>query len=136
MIKILKKYISGIFKKETKKLRLFLDDEREAPKGWITVRPWKMDRILLKLRWNEKYRNSVECISFDHDLGDKYPSGYSYFVCLEDSYYGSGIVPPMLYVHSMNPVGRKNIVAGIESLNRRLGRDYNPQILPFEESIK
>lgn len=110
-------------------MKLFLDDERTAPDGWETIRPGDFKDFFTR------NKNKIEAISFDHDLGynengEEYPSGYDFFCEFEKAYYEHDIIPPYMYVHSANPAGRGNILRGIESLNRRLGREYNPQVLP------
>jgi hypothetical protein len=105
-------------------MRIYLDDERTGPEGWLTIRPNDFPHYM------ETFHGDIKAISFDHDLGEGFPSGYDFFCEIEKAYHEDGIIPPMLYVHSANPAGRMNIVRGIESLNRSLGRQYNPQILP------
>jgi hypothetical protein len=123
------KIIFGLFSKP-KVLRLYLDDDREAPLGWEVIRPHLIKDTLDAIIFSPPFRERVEAISFDHDLGENFPSGYELFCQLEKAYYEDGVVPPLMYVHSDNPPGRANLVRGINSLNRRIGRDYNPNILP------
>ena len=111
-------------------VRLYFDDERNAPKGWIVVRPNEMSEIIAAIVTLKPEAALIDAISFDHDLGDGYPSGYDFFCMLEEAYHVNNVIPPMLYVHSMNAAGRQNIVNGIDNLNRYLGRDYNCQVLP------
>ena len=44
-------------------MKVFLDDERKAPEGWVRVR-WPEEAIELL------QNGQVEEISLDHDLGD------------------------------------------------------------------
>jgi hypothetical protein len=127
------KFMRDLFRRDNKPKRLYFDDERTGPIGWITVRPAQIQFYIDLIVKNKNHR--IEAISFDHDLGfdehgEEYPSGYKFFCQLEEAYYSYGIIPPMIYVHSANPAGSGNIMRGIESLNRRLGVFYNPQVLP------
>lgn len=114
-------------------MKIFLDDERIGVEGWITVRPSEFPSF-----YNENCE-LIEKISFDHDLGcdehgKEYPSGYDFFREIEHQYYIGDIIPPYMYVHSANPSGSRNLVLGIESLNRRVGRSYyDPRIFPDQE---
>lgn len=84
-------------------MKLFLDDLRNVPNGYIVARTYEECVSLLE-------NNKIETISLDHDLGTK-KTGYD--VCLwliEHKIY-----PKEILIHSANPVGQKNM---IQLLNR------------------
>ena len=93
-------------------MKLFLDDIREAPDGWVCVRdPHEAMDILT--------HGKVDEISFDHDLGEGVPTGYDVATWLEAQVImGHLACPKYLNCHSANPVGRKRIMQVIENLER------------------
>ena len=100
-------------------LKIWLDDVRKAPEGWTWVRTSDEAIGLLQDR-------RVSEISLDHDLGDESESGSGYLVVLwiERMAIQHGYVPPeMIHIHSANPVGRKRMQMGIDSMRRHLERD-------------
>jgi hypothetical protein len=98
-------------------LRLWLDDVREAPQGWIHVRT--PDEAIDLLRTGE-----VEEISLDHDLGLATPeaerTGYDVLLWLEEKLATSAwqFEVPEIRVHSANPVGRRRMEQAIASIQR------------------
>lgn len=93
-------------------MRVFLDDERETPEGWLRVY-WPEEAIeLLKT-------GAVTEISLDHDLGDdERGTGYSVILWLEEQVVLHGMVPPIMRVHSANSSARLKMEAAIEAINR------------------
>ena len=89
-----------------KHMKLYLDDEREAPEGWVRVR-WPEEAIeLLKT-------GHVTEVSLDHDLGDdEHGSGYDVVLWIEEAVARGGFVPPRIEVHSANPPARAKMDAG------------------------
>ena len=95
-----------------KRIFIWLDDEREIPNKWLMR---KTDEIEFKkflnaedlMEWygNHSYHYDRIFISFDHDLG-RFLTGYDVakFI-VENNYNLTGFA-----VHSMNPVGCKNII--------------------------
>lgn len=86
--------------------RLFLDDVREAPNGFLVARDYNAAiRMLLGL-------NCPSAMSFDHDLGEG-PSGYdvAWWMVEKDMDEDGKWIPRDFeyYVHSANPVGSENI---------------------------
>ena len=94
-------------------VRLWLDDVREAPEGWIRCY-WPADVI--------KYLKSqtVDEISLDHDLGECESTGYDVVLWLAEQVFLKQFKfhLPKMYCHSDNPVGRKKILDGIESIQK------------------
>lgn len=87
---------------------LFIDDERFPPdhnSDWIIVRTYEAGVEAVK-----KY-GSPSFVSFDHDLGDG-KTGYDFAKFLVDSDIDNSYIMPEdfnFYVHSQNPIGKKNI---------------------------
>lgn len=93
-------------------MKVFLDDEREAPDGWIRAY-WPYEVIDLL------HTGAVTEISLDHDLGnDERGTGYSVLVWIEEQVVLHGMTPPMLHVHSANSSARLKMNAAIESIRQ------------------
>ena len=94
--------------------RLWLDDLRLPPDGWLWAKTaWEAIDIL-------KSRVIVE-VSLDHDLGDDQVLGTGLDVLrwIEEQVATREYAPPILHVHSMNPVGRARMQAAIEAILAR-----------------
>ena len=93
-------------------MKVFLDDVREAPPGWRRVL-WPEEAIALL------QSGSVAEISLDHDLGDDTRgTGYDVIRWIEEAVVTRGFVPPVIVVHSANPVGRERMLRGIAAIGR------------------
>ena len=91
-------------------MKVFLDDERNPPDGWILVR-WPQDAIDL-LR-----AGKVTEISLDHDLGDDdHGTGNDVILWIEEQVAVNDFDPPKISVHSANPSARKKMEAGINAI--------------------
>lgn len=98
-------------------MKIWLDDERQTPEGWVRVY-WPTEAIeLLEL-------NEVETISLDHDLGDDdRGTGYDVLVYIEERSFNEPTYKvPNLLLHTMNPVARAKMQRTIDSINKRLAR--------------
>lgn len=91
------------------KLKVFLDDMRTPPNGWIltdsvasTIDALKTDR--------------VSHLSLDHDLGEVQETGYDVLVWIEREVVCNQFVPPIITIHSSNPSGRERMALAIESI--------------------
>ncbi len=94
-------------------MRIYLDDERPAPQGWIPVR-WPDEAIALL------ETGDVVELSLDHDLGDdQRGTGYDVLLWIEERVIHDGFVPPILHVHSANPPARRRMQAAIEAIASR-----------------
>jgi len=77
-------------------MKVFLDDERETPEGWIRTRTVKDTVDLLCTK-------EVEELSLDNDLGPFEPEGYKVMDALELLVYSDKTFPiPTLTIHSQN----------------------------------
>lgn len=93
-------------------MRVFLDDERAAPAGWIRVH-WPDEAIRLL------ESGLVEEISLDHDLGDDARgTGYDVILWIEEAVAVRGFKPPRISVHSANLSARRKMALGIASIRR------------------
>lgn len=91
-------------------MKVYLDDERIAPDGWIQVR-WPEDAIRL-LESGE-----VTELSLDHDLGDDaHGTGYDVVLWIEEAVATRGFRPPSIKVQSANSSARMKMESGIRSI--------------------
>ena len=102
-----------------KTIKLYLDDIRNPKtKGWIVLRNY--DEFVNYISIN----GLPEEISFDHDLGEEVvfenKNGYDCAKWLCEYCWGNGLPLPTWNVHSANPVGRDNIVAILQSFEKKL----------------
>lgn len=82
-------------------IRIFLDDYRPCPEGYVLARNY---REMIKLLRRNK--GQIEGLSLDHDLGED-KSGYD--VCkwiVENDSYPTDFIT----VHSQNPIGARNMM--------------------------
>lgn len=124
---------------------LFIDDERDPLDVF-----WAREDILTKYR-TEKWvicRNKLEVmtqlfyydmpkfISFDHDLGDDQPTGFSIAKLLVELDMDAGVNMTKLssdfdfYVHSQNPVGKANIEGYLNGYLKSIAR---AEQVPYDE---
>lgn len=93
-------------------MRVFLDDERTTPEGWVRVY-WPDEAIALM------ESDAVEELSLDHDLGDdERGTGYDVVLWIEEAVALRGFKPPRVFVHSANSSARDKMIAGIQSIER------------------
>jgi len=79
-------------------MNVYLDDVRNAPEGFVLVKTVEECKELL-------LNNKVNILSLDHDLGNDQPTGYDLVKwTIENKVY-----PNVITVHSLNPVGKKNM---------------------------
>ncbi len=101
-------------------MKVYLDDERKTPDGWIRVY-WPNEAIALL------QTGDVTDISLDHDLGnDKRGTGYHVVLWIEEQVFLHGFKPPKMQVHSANSSARDKMNAGIESIKREYSRVNDP----------
>jgi hypothetical protein len=98
-------------------MRVWLDDVRPAPDGWVHVRT--PEEAINRLKTGE-----VEEISFDHDLGlDDYEdgrerTGYRVLLWIEEEMHLRVVKPPNMRVHSGNVPGHERLLRGIQAVER------------------
>ncbi len=98
-------------------MRVFLDDERTTPEGWVRVF-WPDEAIRL-LETGE-----VAELSLDHDLGDdERGTGYDVVLWIEEAVALRGFKPPKITVHSANSSARDKMLAGLRAIERLVSQN-------------
>ena len=91
-------------------MKLWVDDVREAPKGYFWVQSVaEAKNTICYAEWYHKYKdgNKIELIDIDHDAGDYAWLGGDYIELLNWLEETGRNYP--IRIHSMNPVGRENM---------------------------
>lgn len=92
-------------------MKVYLDDERQTPEGWVRVF-WPEEAIELLKTGN------VTEISLDHDLGDdEHGTGYDVVLWIEEEVFLNGFKPPIIKVHSANSSAKMKMLNGINNIN-------------------
>jgi hypothetical protein len=93
-------------------VRVWLDDERTAPDGWVHVKTAAEAIALLE-------EGGVVELSLDHDLGDDAAgTGYDVATWLEEAAHGGRVAAVRWRVHSANPVGRERMERALSNADR------------------
>ena len=93
-------------------MKVYLDDERETPDGW--VRAFWPDEVIALLKSGD-----VTEVSLDHDLGDDdRGTGYDVLLWIEEAVALHGFEPPVLHVHSANSSARQKMEAAIAAIDK------------------
>lgn len=97
-------------------VKVFLDDERTAPDGWVHVR-WPDEAIALL------HTGKVTEMSLYHDLGnDDRGTGYDVVLWIEEAVITRSFALPEMAVHSANASARLKMEAGIRSIVEHVSR--------------
>ena len=92
-------------------MKIYLDDTRKAPPGWLQA--YWPEEVISHLKTNQ-----VTHISLDHDLGDdNHGTGYDVILWIEEAVL-KGFEPPTIFIHSANPVARMKMEAGVKQIER------------------
>lgn len=95
--------------------KVYLDDERKAPQGWIQT---KTSYETIKLLQERK----VSELSLDHDLGDILKdacgTGYDVLLYIEQQVAYCNMVPPRIIIHTANVSARVRMEQAVESIYR------------------
>jgi hypothetical protein len=86
-------------------VKLWVDDEREAPEGWEWVASIEEAKAFLGSPFIR-----VEILSLDHDLGENKGTGYDLLKWIHEK----SCWPAVVDLHTMNPVGRENMRAFLD----------------------
>ena len=97
-------------------MKLYLDDERKTPVGWIRVF-WPDEAIA----WLKT--EMVTEISLDHDLGDDdRGTGYDVILWIENEVMTNNFIPPQINIHLANVSARIKMELGIMAINNFLAK--------------
>ena len=88
---------------KSKPINIWIDDERKPPLNYAWCKTY--DRAIKTIKYCLLFGYDIGHISFDHDLGEE-KSGYDIAKHLVENQ----IDITCFSVHSMNPVGRNNII--------------------------
>ena len=93
-------------------MRLWIDDVRPAPKGYIWCRSvndakYYINRYSNLIDWDNNIVDTIELISIDHDAGDYAPFGGDYIEILNWVEETGRNYP--IHIHSQNVVGVENM---------------------------
>ncbi|NBF05920.1 hypothetical protein GV819_26865 [Pseudomonas sp. Fl5BN2] len=93
-------------------MKIYLDDERQTPQGW--VRTYWPDEVIELLQ-----AGGVEEVSLDHDLGDdQRGTGYDVILWIEEAVALHDFCPPVIHVHSANASAVEKMRAGVRSIRQ------------------
>lgn len=93
-------------------MKVYLDDNRETPEGWMRAYTVEATIYLLSTR-------QVESLSLDNDLGEENQEGYKVLDWLEKSIYEDATFPlPEMIVHSSNAARVEYMQRAIQSIQR------------------
>lgn len=93
-------------------MKVYLDDERQTPTGW--VRTYTSQETIELLRTGR-----VIELSLDHDLGSTKDNGYEVILWIEEHVHHYGFEPPVnIVIHSANSSAAQKMVAGVAAINR------------------
>ena len=101
--------------------KLWVDDSRPAPDdSCIVARNYDEAIKVLQLGF-------VKVISLDHDLGENSKTGYDIVKWMESTLRCGNIanINCEFRIHSSNPVGRANMIRGINAIQDYLGHYIN-----------
>lgn len=96
-------------------IKIWLDDERPAPEGWL--RFYIPSEVIFALR-----NYPVHAVSLDHDLGFTEEgvemNGYEVMRHLEEEAFAGRTVPPIIDIHTANPVARERMEAARDQVRK------------------
>ena len=101
-------------------MKLYLDDVRSAPPGWVRCLTAQEVIAWLKISGRGDISSPITHVSLDHDLGKIEETGYEVIKFIQESLVNGSWMGsiPTLTCHSDNPVGREHIELGIRSIHR------------------
>lgn len=97
----------------TNQINLYVDDLRDCPEGFIVARTYEEAIHILQT-------SEVNILTLDHDLGEdvdgnELRNGYD----LVKYFCEHGLKASKIYMHTDNPVGRKNMYETLLAAQRR-----------------
>ena len=113
-------------------MKLYLDDERKAPEGWLQTDLVPVCINLLGLNTipletlegiNEAFGNNLEHVthlSLDHDLG-MFATGYDVLLWIEEQIFTGGyFIMPEITIHTANVSARVKMELGLARIHLEL----------------
>lgn len=94
-------------------MKIYLDDERKAPDGWVLMSD--VHSVIRTLK-----ENTVTDLSLDHDLGKTDECGYDILLWIENEMHTKGYTPPRITIHTANPSARIKMTLAVESMKKYL----------------
>lgn len=95
-------------------LKVFLDDSRSTPLGW--VRAFWPEEVIEKLKTGQ-----VTHLSLDHDLGnDQRGTGYDVLLWIEEQIALHDFVPPHISLHTDNASARIKMNLALTKIQRMM----------------
>lgn len=92
--------------------KLWVDDSRPAPDGWVWAKGYKAAMRTLEANdWD------FEVISLDHDLGGN-KTGYDILCKIEQRVQAYQNYKPFIGVHTANPVAREKMQKVADKINK------------------
>ena len=88
-------------------MKFWIDDIRPAPDGYIWCKSVTDAKIYITYYVRYK-KDNIEIIDIDHDAGD-YAKDVGDYIKILDWMEMMGYSPNAIHIHSMNPVGVKNM---------------------------
>jgi hypothetical protein len=97
-------------------VRIWLDDIRQAPRGWLRARTVREVVELVQ-------RGDVAEVSLDYDLDETDPGhkGVEVLDFLEGALRAGAVAIPVVHIHSANPYGAALMTWKLQALERRYG---------------
>lgn len=87
-------------------MRIYLDDERETPDGF--VRTYTVEETIKLIQDSD---GEVECVSLDNDLGIGLEEGRKVMDWIEEQAYNNTLAPiPHLIIHTSNPAAENSMM--------------------------
>lgn len=86
-------------------MKLYLDDIRKAPNGYIQV--YSVNQAIKMIEKAENNNDIIEILDLDHDLGDFSNDGGDAIKLLDCLVERNTLYP--IKLHTANPVGRANM---------------------------
>lgn len=93
-------------------MKLWLDDERPSPPGWIHVKTASQAMMMLE-------SCAFVEVSLDHDLGDDAGDGHQVICWLEERVATDALFPiPIIHIHTANASARLRMLQAVANIER------------------
>jgi hypothetical protein len=97
-------------------MKLYLDDIREAPKGWkLTTTATETINYLIS--------NQITELSLDHDLGID-ETGYDVLLWIEEEVILNNFLPPKIHIHTSNSSARIKMLQAVQQI-KKISKENN-----------